>query len=101
MINIDSSTVSVETSVPNPKHPITIKVHCTTLATIWFSKYPLLNNKNIPTVINVITNANPLILLSISSENVTFFSFFFAPYYFLPKLFILSSYSQIKFDKSV
>ena len=34
MINIDSSTVAVETSVPNPKHPITIKVHCTTLATI-------------------------------------------------------------------
>ena len=34
MINIDSSTVSVETSVPNPKHTITIKVHCTTLATI-------------------------------------------------------------------
>ena len=77
MINIDSSTVAVETSVPNLKHPITIKVHCTTLATIWFPKYPLLNNKNITTVINVITNANPLILLSISSENVTFFLFLF------------------------
>ena len=39
--------------------------------------FKMLRKKNIPTIINVITNANPLILLSISSENVTFFSFFF------------------------